>query len=310
MPSFISNLSKPQLFGLVGFALVLLSIPVGFTLVKESQILGSKAAETNRKSITSTESQTSKRIPDSKEIPINSPLTDLRNTLAKNATASSSKAEPTPTPVPGSNLSFGPTLNMKLNLEGRPTNKQAAKVFVGLASGNIKTRPTYLLTFTIDLPDNGIFNGLSLAGLEVGSTYTAYLKGPSQIDAAATFTMSPSESTLQAGEVITLLSGDLNEDNTINTADYTLAKRLYGTTLQSSNWNSRADFNADNVINNYDLAYITKNFGKTGASGVWQSSPTSSSGSAQLNLPASSGGPSSPSSSTPSGGYWLFVPSN
>ena len=299
MPSFIPNfntLTNVQKFSLIGFVVVLLSIPVSFSLVKQSQIFSSKASDSNSKNIPSSQNQTTRRIPDSKEIPINSPLTDLKNTLIQNSTSPGS-LEPTPTTIPGSNLSFGPTLNMRIALEGRPVNRQAGKVFVGLANGAIAARPKYLLSFTIDLPDSGVFNGLSLAGLDVGTTYTAYLKGPAQIDSASTFTMSPSESMLNNGESILLISGDLNEDNTINSADYTIAKNVYGTTPSSSNWNYRADFNDDKIINNYDLAYITKNFGKTGASSVWQSTPISTT-SAQLNLPTSVGGPSSPSGIT------------
>jgi len=103
--------------------------------------------------------------------------------------------------------------------------------------------------------------------------------------------MSPTETNLNSSQPLFLTTGDLNEDNTINSADYTIAKNLYGTTPASSEWNFRVDFNLDGIINNVDLAYIIKNFGKTGVSSTWLSAPATATG-----------------SGSPSGGYWLWVP--
>lgn len=281
--SFIANLNKAQLLALIGFIAILVSIPLSLYLVKRTQTLSSKASE---KKIT-----TSTTVTKSKEVPGSSPSNELKKLLG-DATASPS-GTPAPTPV---NLAFGPTLTLKVSLEGRPKDKQASKVFIGLALGAVTSKPSYVLSFTVDFPDTGVFNGLSLAGLNPGSTYTAYIKGPGQIDSAASFVMSPTESTLNNNQAVVLLSGDLNEDNTINTTDYSLIKGLYGSSKGTASWNERADFNQDGMVNNFDLVFVNKNMGKTGASGVWYSPAPSASSSASLN-------------STPAtGGYWLQVP--
>lgn len=284
----MSNFTRGQIIAAVGFVIILISIPLSLFLMKQSQVFKSQAA--GKKNTTGTVN--SKTVTKAKEVPSGSPLSDLEKLLE-----GSGAALLTPTGTP--NLSFGPTLNLKIALEGRPEGKQTAKVFIGLASGAATTKPTYVLTFTIDFPNTGIFNGLSLAGLNPGSTYTAYIKGPGQIDTSSTFVMSPTESSLNNNLPVSLTSGDLNEDNTINSADYAIAKNLYGKTPSSTSWNERADFNSDGIINNIDLSYVTKNMGKTGASGIWYSSTSTASAtpSARLNT-----------QSPPTGGYWMQIP--
>lgn len=303
------ELTRKNLLILAGFILILASIPIGFALLKNTQIFNSGAKETK--------TETSGPVTKLREVPSSSTLNDVNKILE-----STGAANTTPTPSYGSNLNFGPTLNIKVAVEGRPADKNAIKAFVGIATGDITPKPSYLLTFTVDFPPSGVFNGLSLAGLNVGSTYTAYIKGPAQIDNAITFAASPTETNLNNGQALTLLTGDLNEDNTINSADYALAKQLYGATSTSANWNERADFNQDGIINNIDFSYIIKNFGKSGASGIWYSAPPPASGSAQLNVtPATASGGYNLSEDTSSrsayeapvgtsnqGGHWIWVP--
>lgn len=194
---------------------------------------------------------------------------------------------------------FGPTLNLKLILEGRPHGKMASKIFVGIVDGTISSQtPKYILSFYIDLPDSGLFEGLSLAGLNAGTTYSAVLKGPAQIATSSAFAMSPTITNLNNGKSLTLLSGDLNEDNTISSADYSLAREAFGSNSSSANWNPNIDFNLDGIINSADLAIILKNMTKTGSAGVWGSTPATKSASLE---------PESPSIGSPSG-YWLWVP--
>lgn len=291
--------SKLQIAVGIGFFVVLLSIPLGFALLKDTQTFQSKAqdAKTALKTIKPTP------VTRAREVPQNSPLTDLQKLLSPTPIPTTA---PSPTPEP--NLSFGPTLNIKITLEGRAQANQAGKVFVGLSLGASTTKPKYVLTFTVDFPASGVFSDLSLAGLNPGSTYTAYIKGPAQIDKASTFVMSATESTLNNDQPQTLISGDLNEDNTINSQDFAMAKNLYGTTPSSSSWNLRTDLNADSVINNMDLAYIIKNFGKTGDSGVWYSTPPPATPSAQLQTTPAVGGYETSTEVKPGGGYWLWIP--
>lgn len=328
MPGF----TKTQIIALVSFIVVLISIPITFSLVKKLQIFSSRASE-QKKVATSSASITATK---PRSVPTNSPLTDLQKLIEGDGTTTSetpnSDISPIPTIDTSTNLAFGPTLSFQVSLEGRPANRQAGKVFVGIAQGQAATNPTYILTFTTDVPDSGKFNGLSLAGLNPGSVYTAYLKGSSQIDSGITFTMNPNESSLSNGKPVTLISGDLNEDNVINSADYTIARGYYGTTSASKNWNEKIDLNKDKIINNWDLLYINNNMGKVGTSGTWISTPKTTSLTNQNPIPpvgglaSPTGGPanfgdlllsSSPPASiipeasqgaTQSSGYWLYVP--
>ncbi|MBI2018909.1 hypothetical protein HYS96_04370 [Candidatus Daviesbacteria bacterium] len=218
----------------------------------------------------------------------------------------------TPTPSPQATISptiatsFGPTLSFKITIEGRPKEKQAGKVFVGVLEGDLVTNPKFLLTFLADVPASGEYGNLSIAGLNPGSKYTALLKGRGQIAKASTFIMSPAESKLNGGQALNLVSGDLNEDNIINTADYSIAQKAFNSTPTQSNWNKNADINDDGVVNIFDISVIIKNLGQVGDSGVWVSPiPTATSSGALTedsnNLPVGSSGGSN-------NGYWLWIP--
>lgn len=309
------SLTRNQIIALVGFFIILISIPISFYLVKQTQIFRSKASSGEPSG------PVTKPVP----VPPGSPASDLvSSTEGPESTSSGSTGD--------MSLTFGPTLNMTITIEGRPSGKEGGKVFVGLAAGSAQTAPSYILSFSFDVPDSGVYKGISLAGLNPGSIYTAYVKGEAQIDSSSTFTMGPNETNLNDGKPLLLTTGDLNDDNVINSADYSICKGLYGTTTKSSNWNERADFNKDGVINNYDLAIIIKNMGKTGTSGPWISVPKvstpsatpTSSPSAELISKPNIGGPAtdfgavlsaSTISATPTteeipshSSYWIFVP--
>lgn len=218
-------------------------------------------------------------------------LTDL-----KKAPDTSPSAKETSLPTLA-NLNMGSTLTIKILMEGRTVSNQTMnKVFVGLASGTPKNNPTYLLTFSVDFPASGVYKGLSLAGLTIGSTYTAYIKAPQTISSASAFQVTATETNLNGGNSLNLTAGDLNDDNVVNLTDYNLAKSLSGTTPKSTSWNERADITGDKVVNSLDLGIINRNIGKIGTGGAWQSTPAISSPSAK------------PKGNTGNGGYWLFVP--
>lgn len=271
-----SSTKQKIILGLYLF--LILSIPVGAYLASQKQIFKSKASQENKISG-----------------PVTSPKPSSSPTPVKKSLSETDLQEATS----AASVSFGPTLNLTLVLEGRPANNQASKIFIGIAEGTPATNPKYLLSFTIDLPASGIFNKLSLAGLTSGTKYSAFIKGPAQIATSSAFILNPSVNSLNDGQPLTLLTGDLNEDNVINSADYSIAKALFGTTPKSSNWNNNADFNKDGVINNIDLSYINKNFGKAGAAGVWYSPPPASKSATPSGNPAEG---------SPNGGYWLWVP--
>lgn len=277
------------------YVFIILSIPIGAYVVS------------SRQESQNTKTSASEDTPVTKPLPSLSPADELKLASQNKATVSA-----TPTPQDSQPLStatsFGPTMNIKLILEGRPQNNQAAKVFVGIAAGSVSVNsPTYILSFTIDIPVTGIFEGLSLAGLTENTEYVAYIKGPAQIATSSAFIMSPSVTKLNSDKPLTLTSGDLNEDNIIDIADYNIIKTALGTDSKSSSWNDNVDLNKDGKINTFDLSIVSKNQGKIGASGVWYSKPPTATSSGSPNLATASGSPSVQDSSN-FGGYWLWVP--
>ncbi len=188
-----------------------------------------------------------------------------------------------PSPSPTVNLVIGPTLSLKVRFEGRPANNQAMKkLFVAIAQGDIPKNPEYLLQYNTEVSNTGEIEGLSLAGLTPGTTYTAFIKGEAQISTASAFLMRPNQTILNNNQAIELTTGDLNDDNTINTADLNLLRQALYAKPSDTKWYARADFNLDDIINLLDQALIVKNLNRSGVNGPWQST-TAASSSAQLN---------------------------
>lgn len=272
---------------LTGYIFLILSIPLGSYFVSNYQTnLKSKASEPKKTTAT-------------KIVPSPQPNTknELLDLTKKQATP---KPSPSAEPSSGTTTSFGPTLSLKANLEGRPRDNMAARLFVGIVEGVISINPRFLLSFTIDLPKSGDYANLSLAGLNPGTSYSALLKGSAQIATSSAFLMSPTVTNLNDGKALNMLTGDLNEDNAINSSDYSIVKALLGANSKSKNWNENADFNKDGVINSFDLAIITKNLGKVGASGTWTSPIPKTA--------TPSGGLTEEATQSATGGYWIWVP--
>ena len=266
---------------LLGFyILLIIAIPAGSYLISEERNLSSKAQQPKKKVTESTPSASISRTGELQRLSEQPPV----------------KSSPTPKPTPTTStiISFGPTLSLKVIIDGRPAGNYATRLFVGIMEGVLTTNPKFLLNFTVDLPASGQYSDLSLAGLSPGGKYTALLKGAAQIATSSAFVISPNVTNLNEGKPLNMLSGDLNDDNAINSTDYSIAKKALGTTSGSLNWNAEADLNQDGVINTLDLSIVSKNLGKVGASGSWVSPLP------QLATP--SGQPAG------QGGYWIWVP--
>lgn len=290
-----SSFKQKLLLGVYVF--ILLSIPVGAYLAQEYQtFLGSAKEKKDAKPLPKiTPKPTAKSVtsPAKQLLSSSEQAVDLYNLTSPSPSSSTSPTIAT---------SFGPTLTFKAILGGRPANNQATRMFVGIVEGNLTANPKFLLSFTVDLPQSGEYSNLSLAGLSPGSRYTALLKGSAQIATSSGFTMSPATTNLNDGQPVNLLSGDFNDDNTINNVDYSLAQRATGSTSSSANWNENIDLNKDGIINAFDLGIIAKNMGQTGASGTW-TSPT------PLKTATPSGSLTSPPVGSPGGeGYWIWIP--
>lgn len=280
------------------YVFLILSIPIGAYLASQFQTIKSSADE-----------QTKKRgILNETPPPIGTASANklklLGQTIKKESSSSTKTPEPTSTTVA---TTFGATLSLNINMQGRPADDQSGKVFLGILEGStVSSNPTFILNYTLDMPKSGSYSGVSLAGLTTGNSYTAIIKGPVQIATASAFTMSPDVTNLNNGEVITLTTGDLNDDNVINSSDYSIAQRALNSTPSSSNWNAEVDFNKDSIINLLDIAYIMKNFGTTGQTGAWYStSPQTASSSASLKTSTPQGGPAGQDETS---GYWIWIP--
>lgn len=272
------------------YIFIILSIPVGAYLASQNQTYKSKASETTTKVVKSSPSPTpSSKLPPAKQL-----LSLSEANLPSEDTADLAPSSPSPQPSsPTIATSFGPTLSLKATLEGRPKDNQATKLFVGIVEGILSANPKFLLSFSVNLPANGAYSNLSLAGLTSGSKYTALLKGSTQIATSSAFIMSPTVANLNNGEAINLLTGDLNEDNVVNSSDYTIVQKALGTNSKSPGWNDALDFNKDGLVNTFDLAIVFKNLGQIGASGAWTSP-----------LPKVA----TPSAGLATGGHWLWIP--
>lgn len=271
------------------YIFLILSIPVGAYLASEAQTFKSSASEGKKSLVKNT------------PLPSSSPLTTTGAKELLSISESNLLADPNATETPSSSestsptlaTSFGPTLSLKIRIDGRPTDNQSTKLFVGIMEGNLSSNPKFLLSFSVNVPKDGSYTNLSLAGLNSGSRYTALLKGSTQIATSSAFVMAPANTNLNSGEAINMLTGDLNEDNVINDADYAILQKALGT------FNEYVDFNKDGIINLFDLAIITKNLGQIGATGAWTSPlPKTASPSGSL------AGQTSPAGI---GGYWIWI---
>ncbi len=278
------------------FLVLIISIPAVSFLVKQRTSFKSDAStdfptQQGLDSISSSSGTITKAKDDLKK-----QIADLTN---KNASPAPESSDST------SAYSFGTTLNFKLSIEGKKAAQQKAKIFVGLAQGDqAVTNPSYLLSFTPETNDDGSFTGLSLAGLTINNTYIAYLKGPTQLATSSAFIVRPAEANLNNGEAINMLTGDLNDDNKIDTEDYDLLRPFLGLTSKSSGWKEDYDFNQDEVINLVDISYIVKNMNKVGAGNIYTSTVATTSA---ILTPASQGSPSAGAVGG-IGGYWMWVP--
>ncbi len=268
------------------YIFLIISIPIGAYLASQVQNTKGKAEET--KTITREVPKTATSSAGAREI-LNASESNIDDL---SASLDSSPDSESPTVA----TSFGPTLSLKATMEGR-SNDQSTTLFVGIIEGDLTSNPKFLLSFSVKLPPSGEYTNLSLAGLSSGTKYTALLKGNAQIATSISFVMSPNISNLNSGEALNMLTGDLNEDNVINSSDYGIVQKAFSSTSSSGNWNELADLNKDGVVNTFDLGIISKNLGKIGASGAWTSP-----------IPVATSSASLTGSAQGSPGYWIYIP--
>lgn len=286
------------------YIFLVLSIPVGAYLASQFQTIKSSADELPVKKEITNETPPPIASSSAKKLKLLEDTLKKESSTPANTPAPDSDSDSTPTTIA---TAFGATLSLKVKIEGRPEDDQSGKVFLGILEGSVATtNPTFILNYTLDMPKSGSYSNISLAGLTTGNAYTAIIKGSTQIATASAFTMSPDVTNLNGGETITLTTGDLNDDNVINSSDYSIVQRALGSNSTTANWNEAADFNKDGIVNLLDIAYIMKNFGTTGDSGTWYSTtPKTASPSASLKTISPQGGPPGQDQND---GYWIWVP--
>jgi hypothetical protein len=165
----------------------------------------------------------------------------------------------------------------------------------------VVTLTNSLLVESLTNPSNISTSSPRFSAIHINASTTALATDYQiQIATSSAFIMSPTVTNLNDGQALPLASGDLNDDNAINSADYSIAQKAFGATPSSSNWNDNIDLNKDGVVNVIDLSIISKNLGAVGASGAWTSPlPNIATKSAEINT--SIGSPNQ-------GGYWIWVP--
>jgi hypothetical protein len=242
----------------------------------------------------------------SKEVPNDTPLSKLQKQL-DDAKSAGNPLDEEDTSAESATLLIGPSVSFKVVLEGRPAENQSAKVFLGVAAGQPAANPKYVLSFMLNIPPSGEYKDLSLAGLDEGNTYTAYFKGPSQIATSSSFMAKTSPTDLG---IISMLTGDVNDDNVINALDQTLVKAALGAIPTSESWKPQLDFNVDQRINTLDLSLVNKNLNKTGASGPWYSGIPQATSSASISGSLNPNTGSTGHDLKDDKGYWIWVPTD
>ena len=139
----------------------------------------------------------------------------------------------------------------------------------GLTAGNLAqpvvftltptgTNTSGLITQTLTLaPADGAF---TLTRVPAG-TYTLGIKGGQWLRKNT-----PVDTTggNVSGLSVSLLAGDINGDNQVDTADLAVLQKAYGSSPASSNWDPRTDLNGDGNINLADFFILRSNNGKIG----------------------------------------------
>jgi len=110
---------------------------------------------------------------------------------------------------------------------------------------------------TLDASGNYTFNAAQNGTFDVTVKASHWLKTK-----VANVVISGSSSSVSA---VSLINGDVDGNNTVNTADQTALTIAFRSKPASANWNANADLNGDGQVSASDQAILGKNFNKTGA---------------------------------------------
>ncbi len=93
-------------------------------------------------------------------------------------------------------------------------------------------------------------------------SYTLHIKGLKWLAKNATGVVVNSQTV--TGVNVTLLDGDLNNDNVIDLNDFSVMASAFGTSVGQAGWNPIADINCDGTVNMTDFNLFSPNFGLMG----------------------------------------------
>ena len=151
-----------------------------------------------------------------------------------------------------------PILNFTVHLQGRTlTNNHGASVTIEVRNpGSNSSRFSQIVT----TDSNGRYNGLVLTDVPPGN-YDIFVKTRASLRGGiSNCALHSGSNTLDFG---TLLVGDLNGDNKVNSIDYS---------IMVSDWdpvnNPRSDFNGDGVVNSIDYSLLVSNYNLVGDGGT------------------------------------------
>ncbi|MFL5734562.1 MAG: hypothetical protein ACJ78Q_15365 [Chloroflexia bacterium] len=152
-----------------------------------------------------------------------------------------------------------PVLTAHVTWQGRPDQPSPLQqVPVTLTLRSATTEVNYPAQGT---DPNGFFT--VPAGTLPSGTYAWRAKGPKYLAGSGAVTLSGAPATsLEIGQ---LRAGDANNDNGVNSMDFTVLRLAYGKSAGQLGYDDRVDFTGDQVVNVSDFSLLRLNFGQSGA---------------------------------------------
>jgi hypothetical protein len=185
------------------------------------------------------------------------PTTTSTRTPTSTATPTST-VTPTYTPVPP------PALVGHVNWQGppaQPSGRQQLPITLTLKSGATE------INYPSQTTDPSGFFTVSVSGLSSG-VYDWRVKGPRFLASSGNLTLAGAPQTsaeMNDPGCACQKAGDADNNNVVNSTDFTILKNTFGKSLGDPGYDPRADFSNDNVVNSTDFSILKGNFGLGGA---------------------------------------------
>jgi hypothetical protein len=93
--------------------------------------------------------------------------------------------------------------------------------------------------------------------------YNYAIKGQLNLANSGNFALSGGSADVEMG---LMRAGDANNNNLVNSVDFSILRNTFGKQLGDPGYDNRADFNRDNVVGASDFSLLRGNFGQGGGS--------------------------------------------